>query len=341
VVQSFRFVQHIIIVNISFCSGEYKITAQISDENTFVPAVEGVTVNDISTYHLNDDYMVPMDVQLYSADNNLLYHDDSVASSDNQRAVENRSDCTNEYHHLDFTLRSAAKWDHLDVDESGARNKDVSVLHQPCGVNVDESATASNVVSVIDEPCSLGEDESGARSKIVSVFDQPWDIQTSKFNMFVSSIRHNVVKGTRDLRNSLFGGQSRVNKCVENKNGAYSDVELNQHQFSSKLQRHDSSSCNNNLSTIEQKAEGQLEKSVASFPVLPYSDRIEVKSTNIYAEPLDRRTSMGNRMLKFFSTKESKMPFGVDLVSPRHKSRAKSRIYSLAKPIDETDESEV
>ena len=170
-----------------------------------------------------------------------------------------------------------AKWDHLDVDESGARNKDVSVLHQPCGVNVDESATASNVVSVFDESCSLGENESGARSKIVSVFDQPWDIQTSKFNMFVSSIRHSVVKGTRDLRNSLFGGQSRVNKCVENKNGAYSDVELNQHQFSSKLQRHDSSSCNNNLSTIEQKAEGQLEKPVASFPVLPYSDRIEVK----------------------------------------------------------------
>jgi hypothetical protein len=176
--------------------------------------------------------------------------------------------------------------------------------------------TASNVVSVIDESCSLGEDESGARSKIVSVFDQPWDIQTSKFNMFVSSIRHSVVKGTRDLRNSLFGGQSRVNKCVENKNAAYSDVELNQHQFSSKLQRHDSSSCNNNLSTIEQNAEGQLEKPVVSFPVLPYSDRIEVKSINVYAEPLDRRTSMGNRVLKLFSTKESKMPFGVDLVSP-------------------------
>jgi hypothetical protein len=71
------------------------------------------------------------------------------------------------------------------------------------------------------------------------------------------------------------------------------------------LQRHDSSSCNNNLSTIEQKAEGQLEKPVASFPVLPYSDRIEVKSINIYAEPLDRRISMGNRVLQFFSTKAS------------------------------------
>jgi hypothetical protein len=91
--------------------------------------------------------MVPMDVQLYSADNNLLYHDDSVASSENQRAVENRSDCSNEYHYLDFTLRSAAKWDHLDVDESGVRNKDVSVLHQPCGVNVDESATATFIYS--------------------------------------------------------------------------------------------------------------------------------------------------------------------------------------------------
>lgn len=338
---SFRFVQHDIIVNICFCSGEYKIAAPISDENTFVPAVEGVTVKNRSTCYLDDDYMDPMDVQIYSADNKLLSHDDSVASSENQRAAENISDCENEYHHLDFTLRSAAKWDHLDVDESGTRNKDVSVLHLPCVVNADESATAYNVVSVIDEPCSLGEDESGARSNIVSVFDQPWDIQTSKFNMFFSNIRQSVVKGTRDIRNSLFGGQSRVDKCVENKNGAYGDIELNQHQFSSTLQRHDSSRCNNNLSTIAQKSEGQLEKPVASFPVLPYSDRIEVKSTNIYAEPLDRRKSMGNRVLKFFSTKESKMPFGVDLVSPRRKSRAKSRIYSLAKPIDETDESEV
>ncbi|CAC5390180.1 unnamed protein product [Mytilus coruscus] len=183
------------------------------------------------------------------------------------------------------------------------------------------------------------------RANVVSVFEQPWDTATSKVNKLFSQISKGVVQKGQNMRKSL-------NKRRESRSGSpklkcrasdYCDawkaqLKNQQFVFDSDVDNQSNTSIVVANSTVDSnKDEPEFRRNDSAFPVLPYSERINVKSTHIYDEPDDRRMSLRERFLHMISIRPLKMPFGIEL--DLRGSRSKSKIYSLATPIDEIDES--
>ncbi|VDI82257.1 Hypothetical predicted protein [Mytilus galloprovincialis] len=207
-----------------------------------------------------------------------------------------------EYQHLDFTLRS----------ETAKRFADTSEYDH-------------------------------VRGNVVSVFDQPWDTATSKVNKLFSQISKNVVIKGQNIRKSLIkrresrSGSPKL-KCRTSDYCEAWKTQLNKQQFAFDNGVDNQSNISIDEATVDSyKHEAILRSTDSAFPVLPYSERINVKSTHINDEPDDRRMSLRERLLHMISIRPLKMPFGIEL--DLRASRSKSKIYSLATSIEEKDES--
>ncbi|XP_063447238.1 uncharacterized protein LOC134726755 [Mytilus trossulus] len=167
------------------------------------------------------------------------------------------------------------------------------------------------------------------RVNMVSVFNQPWDTASSKVNKLFSQISKSVVQKGQNVRNSLI--QTRASrsdssqfKCRASDNCDVKETQLDHQQF--ELDSIVDNQRDNNIdvadSTVkDNKKDSEFKHAASKFAVLPFSERINVKSTHIYDEPNDKRLSLRER-LKFSGP------------------RKQSIIYSLATAIDEINESE-
>lgn len=218
-----------------------------------------------------------------------------------------------EYHHLDFTLRSDSK---------------------PKFVSDGEYARP--------------------RTNTVSVFDQPWDAGTSKINKLFSQVRTSVYDSAKNIKNSVMKREKyQENPTRSNKTKYHcNDWQPPFLRYRESLKNYTRKKVEDNSIEINEdriSESNRFEEEMNSghkldglFPVLPYSERLNVVCDNIYSEPINKRISFRNRlsMLSSFPLK----PFGykLDLRRDSRNSsmiREKSRIYSMAEPIDENDES--
>ncbi|CAC5410642.1 unnamed protein product [Mytilus coruscus] len=263
-------------------------------------AKEGPPQHTMSTAALADNYSDPIDKASTSDKmKGPRFCATESCQNTNCQKAEN-----GEYQHLDFTLRS----------ETAVRFADNSEYDH-------------------------------VRANVVSVFEQPWDTATSKVNKLFSQISKSVVQKGQNMRKSLIKRRASRSGSPKLKCRAsdYSDAwktQLNNQQFVFDSDVDDQSNISIDVvtSTVHSNKDGpEFRRNDSAFPVLPYSKRINVKSVHIYDEPDDRRMSLRERLLHMISIRPLKMPSGIEL--DLRGSRSKSKIYSLATPIDEIDES--
>ncbi|XP_052070026.1 uncharacterized protein LOC127708907 isoform X2 [Mytilus californianus] len=271
-----------------------------SVENIVI-AMEGPPQHTIPIAALAENYSTPKDK---ASTCNEIEGPRSCATAScrntNYQKTEN-----SEYQHLDFTLRS----------ETTPRFADNNEYHH-------------------------------GRANVISVFEQPWDTATSKVNKLFSQISKSVVQKGQNMRKYLIKRRASGSDSVELKCRAsnYCDAwktQLNNQQFVFDSEEENQSNISINVensSVDSNKDESEFRKTDSAFPVLPFSERINVKSTHIYDEPDDRRLSLRERLLHMLSIKTHKMSFGIEL--DLRGSRSNSKICSLATPIDEIDESD-
>ncbi|XP_052070033.1 uncharacterized protein LOC127708910 isoform X4 [Mytilus californianus] len=275
----------------------YTFPISRSEEN-IVMAVQGHSHQ--PTTVLADNYSDPVDIASTSNEvEGPRFCATESCQNTNHQKTEN-----GEYHHLDFTMRS----------ETAGRFEDNSEYDH-------------------------------VRANVVSVFEQPWDTATSKVNKLFSQISKSVVQKGQNMRKSLIKRRvsrsgSPTLKCRASDYCYHLKTQLNIQQFVFDSDVDNQSNTSNDVanSTVDSnKDECVFRRNDSAFPVLPYSERINVKSTHIYDEPDDGRMSLRERLLHMILIRPLKMPFGIEL--DLRGSRSKSKIYSLETPIDEIDES--
>ncbi|CAC5402750.1 unnamed protein product [Mytilus coruscus] len=277
--------------------GTYTFPISRSEEN-IVMATEGPPQHTIPTAALAENYSKPKDKASTSSEiEGPRFCATTPCQNMNCQKTEN-----GEYHHLDFTLRSET------TPRFFADNNEYDHV----------------------------------RANVISVFEQPWDTTTSKVNKLFSQISKSVVQKSQNMRKSLIKKRASRSDSpkIKCRPSDYCDTwktQLNNQQFVFDSDVDNQSNISIHEATVDSnKHEAELRSTDSAFPVLPYSERINVKSTQIYDEP-DERMSLRERLLQMISIRPLKMPFGIEL--DLRASRSKSKIYSLATSIDEIDES--
>ncbi|VDI45454.1 Hypothetical predicted protein [Mytilus galloprovincialis] len=164
------------------------------------------------------------------------------------------------------------------------------------------------------------------RVNMVSVFNQPWDTASSKVNKLFSHISKSVVQKGQNVRKSLIQmrSDSPQLKCRASDNCDVKETQLDHQQFvlDSIVDNQRDKNIDVAHSIVDDnKNDSEFKYAASKFAVLPFSERINVKSTHIYDQPNDKRLSLRER-LKFGGP------------------RKQSIIYSLATAIDDINESE-
>ncbi|XP_076072721.1 uncharacterized protein LOC143044546 [Mytilus galloprovincialis] len=164
------------------------------------------------------------------------------------------------------------------------------------------------------------------RVNMVSVFNQPWDTASSKVNKLFSQISKSVVQKGQNVRKCLIQmrSDSPQLKCRASDNCDVKETQLDHQQFvlDSIVDNQRDKNIDVAHSIVDDnKNDSEFKYAASKFAVLPFSERINVKSTHIYDEPNDKRLSLRER-LKFGGP------------------RKQSIIYSLATAIDDMNESE-
>ncbi|XP_052070028.1 uncharacterized protein LOC127708908 isoform X2 [Mytilus californianus] len=295
----------ILIATVTCCvykpkRGTYTFPISKSEENV-VMAIEGPPQPTRSTDVLAEKYSDPIDKASMS---NETAGPRFCATKSCQNAISQKAEHGCEYQHLDFTLRfktSPHSGDNSEYDHT--------------------------------------------RANMVSVFNQPWDTASSKVSKLCSQISKSVVQKGQNVRKSLIKRRasrsgSPKSKCRVSNNCDAWETQFNHQQFvfDSDVDNQINKSTDVTDSIVDvSNDEPEFIHAASSFAVLPFSERINVKSTHIYDEPDDRRLSLRDRLLHMLPIRSDKMPFGIQL--DLRGSRRESKIYSLATPIDEIDES--
>lgn len=261
--------------------GTYTFPISKSEENV-VMAMEGPPQPTRSSKVLDGKYSDPIDKASTSNETSgPRFCATKVGQNTNFQKPENGC----EYQHLDFTLRS-------ETSPYFAENSEYD----------------------------------HTRVNMVSVFNQPWDTASSKVNKLFSRISKSVVQKGQNVRKSLIQmrSDSPQLKCRASDNCDVKETQLDHQQFvldSIVDNQRDKNIDVAHSIVADNKNDSEFKYAASKFAVLPFSERINVKSTHIYDEPNDKRLSLRER-LKFGGP------------------RKQSIIYSLATAIDDINESE-